>query len=88
MWLAPRGPMIPCMTGFRRLVVELELIVGGQPPIEGWARAPGLPPCRFSGWSEMFAALQTLACGGKTTPGGDDAGTHGRGGDAGGNCSP
>lgn len=62
------------MTGFRRLVVELELLIGEQPPIEGWARVPGLPPHRFSGWSEMFAALQTLACTGETTLGGDDAG--------------
>jgi hypothetical protein len=52
--------MIVCMTGFRHLVVELELTVGEQSPIEGWARAPGRAPCRFSGWSEMFAALQTL----------------------------
>lgn len=72
--------MICCMTGFRRLVVELELVVGEQPPIEGLACAPGLPPCRFCGWSEMFAALQTLVgdsnatqdadCAGQTRPGG------------------
>ena len=55
--------MIWRMTGFRRLVVELELIVGEETPIEGWARASGLPASRFSGWSELFAALQTLACG-------------------------
>jgi hypothetical protein len=63
------------MTGFRRLVVELELIVGEQQSIEGWARAPDLPPHKFSGWSEMFAMLQTLVSGseggaGKTIPGG------------------
>lgn len=62
------------MTGFRRLVVELELLIGEQPPIEGWARTPGLPPHRFSGWSEMFAALQTLACGGQAAEVGDDGG--------------
>ena len=55
--------MIWRMTGSRRLVVELELIVGEEAPIEGWARASGLPASRFSGWSELFAALQTLACG-------------------------
>jgi hypothetical protein len=63
--------MIACMTGFRHLVVELELTVGEQLPIEGWARAPCRAPCRFSGWSEMFAALQTLI--GEAALGGDDA---------------
>jgi hypothetical protein len=58
--------MIRRMTRFRRLVVELELIVGEQASIEGWARAPGLPASRFSGWSELFAALQTLICGRET----------------------
>ena len=70
--------MIWRMTGFRRLVVELELIVGEETPIEGWARASGLPASRFSGWSELFAALRTLACepetgrqrGGAAQPGG------------------
>jgi hypothetical protein len=64
--------MIACMTGFRHLVVELELTVGEQSPIEGWVRAPGRAPCRFSGWSEMFAALQTLI-GDEPALGGDGA---------------
>jgi hypothetical protein len=62
------------MTGIRHLVVELELIVGEQQPIEGWARAPGLPPHRFSGWSEMFAMLQTLVSGSERAAAGGGAG--------------
>jgi hypothetical protein len=61
-----------CMTGMRRLVVELELVIGEQQPIEGWARAPGFVPRSFSGWSEMFATLQTLVSGGQA--GGGSAG--------------
>jgi hypothetical protein len=62
------------MTGFRYLVVELELIVGEQQPIEGWARAPGFQPQRFSGWSEMFAMLQTLVSGSEGAAAGSGAG--------------
>lgn len=65
--------MIARMTGFRHLLVELELTVGGQSPIEGWARVPGRAPCCFSGWSEMFAALQTVI-GGEAALGGDGPG--------------
>jgi len=59
------------MTGIRRLVVELELIMGEHSPVAGWARLPGLPPSRFCGWSEMFAVLQTLVSG---SEGGDGGG--------------
>ncbi len=48
------------MTGPRRLVVELELIMSERLPLAGQARAPGLPPACFSGWSELFAVLETM----------------------------
>jgi hypothetical protein len=51
------------MTGPRRLVVELELIMNERLPLAGQARAPGLPPSRFCGWSELFAVLQTMVSG-------------------------
>ena len=51
------------MTGPRRLVVELELIIGERLPLDGQARIPGLPPQRFCGWSELFAVLQTIVSG-------------------------
>jgi hypothetical protein len=69
----PRGPTIGCMTGHRRLVVELELTMGERPPLEGQARIPGLPPSRFVGWSELFAVLQTMVSG-YEAHGGDGAG--------------
>lgn len=62
------------MTGFQRLVVQLELVISEQQPIEGWAQAHGLPPRRFSGWSEMFATLQTLVSGSEGTAGDVSAG--------------
>ena len=52
-----------CMTGRRRLVVELELTMSERLPLEGQARIPGLPPSRFVGWSELFAVLQTVVSG-------------------------
>ena len=61
------------MTGHRRLVVELELIMGERLPLAGQARIPGLPPSRFCGWSELFAVLQTMVSGSEAH-GGDGAG--------------
>lgn len=61
------------MTGHRRLVVELELIMGERLPFEGQARIPGLPPSHFVGWSELFAVLQTMVSG-YEAHGGDGAG--------------
>ncbi len=51
------------MTGPRRLVVELELVMSERVPLAGQARIPGLPPQRFCGWSELFAVLQTMVSG-------------------------
>ena len=51
------------MTGPRRLVVELELIMSERLPLAGEARAADLPPSRFCGWSELFAVLQTMVSG-------------------------
>ncbi len=43
--------------------MELELIMSERLPLAGQARAPGLPAARFSGWSELFAVLQTMVSG-------------------------
>ena len=69
----PHRPTIGGMTGPRRLVVELELSIGGRLPFDGQARIPGLPPQRFCGWSELFAVLQTMVSGGEAHDG-DGAG--------------
>ena len=60
------------MTGHRRLVVELELLMDER-PLTGQARIPGVPPRRFCGWSELFAVLQTMVSGCEAH-GGDSAG--------------
>jgi hypothetical protein len=53
----------PGMASVRRLIVELEVITGEHEPIQGRVRAPGLASRSFSGWSELFAALQALVGG-------------------------
>jgi hypothetical protein len=43
-----------------RVVLRLEVIRGGGHPISGLVWDGGGLPHAFSGWSEMFAVLQTL----------------------------
>lgn len=55
------------MTEPRRVVLKLEAIISDQQPISGLVRTDD-HALAFSGWSEMFAVLQTL-----TSGPGDDA---------------
>jgi hypothetical protein len=65
------------MTSVRRLVVELEVSSGGPEPIQGRVRAPGLPARRFTGWSELFSALQVLVSGPEGGSGHEEGQTSG-----------
>ena len=47
------------MSGIRRLVQTLELVISGD-TIEGRIRPESGPSRDFSGWSELFAQLQSL----------------------------
>jgi hypothetical protein len=51
------------MTEPRRVVLKLEAIISDQQPIRGLVRADDGHALAFSGWSEMFAVLQTLTSG-------------------------
>ena len=51
----------------RRVVLRLEVTIGDQMPISGVVRTQDGRAQAFSGWSEMFAALQVLTA----EPGGD-----------------
>jgi hypothetical protein len=51
----------------RQVVLWLEVTIGDQMPIGGVVRAQDGRVQAFSGWSEMFAALQVLTA----DPGGD-----------------
>jgi hypothetical protein len=51
----------------RRVVLRLEVTIGDQMPISGVVRTQDGRVQAFSGWSEMFAALQVLTA----EPGGD-----------------
>jgi hypothetical protein len=58
----------------RRVILRLEVTIGDQVPISGVVLAQDGRAQAFSGWSEMFAALQVLTA----EPGGDarqEAGT-------------
>ena len=48
------------MTEPRRVDLRLEAIISDQQPISGLVRADDGRALVFSGWSEMFAVLQTL----------------------------
>jgi hypothetical protein len=48
------------MEDIRRVVLQLELVISDHRPISGTARAGHGLPYPFSGWSELFAALQQL----------------------------
>lgn len=48
------------MEDIRRVVLQLEMAISDQRPISGIVRAGHGQPLPFSGWSELFAALQQL----------------------------
>jgi hypothetical protein len=48
------------MEDTRRVILQLEVTISDERPITGTARTGNGRPHRFSGWSEMFAVLQTL----------------------------
>jgi hypothetical protein len=48
------------MEHIRRVVLQLEMAISDQRPIAGIVRGRPGPPLPFSGWSELFAALQQL----------------------------
>ena len=43
-----------------RIVLQLEVVRGDEEPVTGLVRAPDGREYEFSGWSELFAVLQTL----------------------------
>jgi hypothetical protein len=49
-----------CMEDIRRVVLRLEMAISDQRPISGRVRADHAQSLPFSGWSELFAALQQL----------------------------
>ena len=51
---------MPVMDDGDRIAARLEVDCGGQEPLSGAVCVPGGPEREFSGWSELFAALQTL----------------------------
>jgi hypothetical protein len=51
------------MEATQRVVLQLEVITSDRQPIRGLVRAGDGPALAFSGWSEMFAVLQTLTSG-------------------------
>jgi hypothetical protein len=48
------------MESIRRVVLQLEMAISDQRPISGLVRGRHGPPLAFSGWSELFAALQQV----------------------------
>jgi hypothetical protein len=50
----------PCMDNADRIVLRLEVIRSGGQPISGLVWDGDDLAHAFSGWSEMFAVLQTL----------------------------
>ncbi len=52
--------MIRCMDSTGRVVLRLEVIRSGGQPISGLVWDGDGRAHAFSGWSEMFAVLQTL----------------------------
>jgi hypothetical protein len=51
------------MEATHRVVLQLEAITSDRQPIRGLVRAGDGHVHAFSGWSEMFAVLQTLTSG-------------------------
>jgi hypothetical protein len=54
---------MPVMDDGSRIVLRLEVDSGDHEPLTGAVCVPGGPEQEFSGWSELFAALQTLLAG-------------------------
>jgi hypothetical protein len=48
------------MEHIRRVDLQLEMAISDQRPVAGIVRGRHGPPLPFSGWSELFAALQQL----------------------------
>jgi hypothetical protein len=51
------------MEDVRRVVLQLEMAISDQRPLSGIVRGRHGQPLPFSGWSELFAALQQLTAG-------------------------
>jgi hypothetical protein len=51
---------MPVMDDGGRIVLRLEVESGDQDPLTGAVCEPDGPEHEFSGWSELFAVLQTL----------------------------
>jgi hypothetical protein len=63
------------VTSTARVQVSLDL-AGNAEHVEGTVRCGDRPAMPFSGWSELFAALVSVACGaGQETPHAGDGGT-------------
>ena len=54
---------MPVMGDGGRIVLRLEVDSGDHEPLAGAVCVPGGPEHEFSGWSELFAVLQTLLAG-------------------------
>ena len=54
---------MPVMDDGSRIVLRLEVDPGDHEPLSGAVCAPGGTEYKFSGWSELFAVLQTLLAG-------------------------
>lgn len=54
---------MPVMDDGDRIVLRLEVDADDQEPLTGAVCVPGGPEHEFSGWSELFAALQTVLAG-------------------------
>jgi hypothetical protein len=54
---------MPDMDDGDRIVLRLEVDSGDQEPLSGAVCVPGGPDHEFSGWSELFAVLQTVLAG-------------------------
>ena len=59
-----RGGLVPGedsgMGDTSPIVLQLEVVKGDQEPLTGLVRTPDGRAREFSGWSELFAVLQTL----------------------------
>jgi len=54
---------MPVMDDGGRIVLRLEVDSGAHEPLAGAVCVPGGPEHEFSGWSELFAVLQTVLSG-------------------------
>jgi hypothetical protein len=54
---------MPVMDDGGRIVLRLEVDRGDHEPLTGAVCVPGGSEHEFSGWSELFAVLQTLLAG-------------------------